>query len=201
MFFYVDIKSQQTRSESIIEIVKAHHHADQQVDDTDKQGEPYRVLASRLPNNCIFSTLFNASFSLTNLGNASNDELHTAVSSGDTYSIIFVQRFHPRIVPRSCLLLVLLHVSLYNMYGLPVSICASRIVNQSRWASTTRLAQPSCPYLTPRKIEILSAQGCSQTMFPHARILHIEKGILEMGPEAGYPKYKVQPSSAKAKCS
>merc|ERR1719367_1167836 len=45
--------------------------------------------------------------------------------------MISVHRFELWMVPRFCWFDLRLAWSLYNMYGVPVSICASRIRNQS----------------------------------------------------------------------
>ena len=49
------------------------------------------------------------------------DKFHARTSSGAVYSTISVQRLEDLIVPRFFWLLLKLHASLYNMYGVPVS--------------------------------------------------------------------------------
>ena len=71
------------------------------------------------------------SSSTTNDWRLIDARLHTATSSGAVYSMISVQRLELLMVPRFCWLLLLLHASLKSMYGVPVSICASRMANQS----------------------------------------------------------------------
>src|SRR5882724_10179466 len=75
-------------------------------------------------------------------GNEMLARLHTAISSGEQYSIISVQRLLLRIVPKCCWLLFLLAASLYNIYGVPVSICASNIAFQSSRAGKVLRAIP-----------------------------------------------------------
>ena len=84
--------------------------------------------------------------SLTKRGSASDARLHTATSSGEVYSTISVQRFEQRIVPKFCWLDLRLAESLYRMYGVPVSICESRIWNHSCCAGILVRARPSASY-------------------------------------------------------
>merc|ERR1719476_225998 len=56
--------------------------------------------------------------------------------------MISVHRFEQWIVPRFCWLDFLLAWSLYNMYGVPVSICDSKIRNHSCCAFT--VLRPFC---------------------------------------------------------
>ena len=60
----------------------------------------------------------------TKRGRAREARLQTAVSSGEVNSMISVHRLLHLMVPRFCWLDLRLHVSLYSMYGLPVSTCA-----------------------------------------------------------------------------
>ena len=73
---------------------------------------------------------------LTKRGSAIEARLHTAISPAEVYSTISVHRLEPRMQPRFCWLDLRLHASLYSMYGVPVSICASRIANHSSCALT-----------------------------------------------------------------
>ena len=82
-----------------------------------------------------------------NLGSAIDAKLHTAVSSGEVYSTISVHRLLHLMVPRFCWLDFELQLSLNSMYGLPVSICASRMAYQSFWAGIVLMARPSLSYL------------------------------------------------------
>lgn len=68
-------------------------------------------------------------------------------SSVLVYSTISVQRLLDLMVPRFCWLLLRLQASLYSMYGVPVSVCASRMANHSFCALTVRRARPSRSYL------------------------------------------------------
>ena len=86
--------------------------------------------------------------SLTKRGSASDARLHTATSSGEVYSTISVQRFEQRIVPKFCWLDLRLAESLYRMYGVPVSICESRMANHSSCARTVLRALPSASYFS-----------------------------------------------------
>merc|ERR1719203_1119987 len=64
--------------------------------------------------------------------------------------MISVQRFEQWMVPRFCWFDLRFAWSLYNMYGVPVSICDSRTRNQSCWALTVLTPLPeasSCKYL------------------------------------------------------
>ena len=72
--------------------------------------------------------------------------LQTATSSGEEYSRISVQRFEHLITPRFFWLLLRFAASLYRMYGIPFSTCASRIANHSSRAFTTRRAAPLASY-------------------------------------------------------
>merc|ERR1719453_2951182 len=82
----------------------------------------------------------------TKAGSATEAKLQTATSSGDVYWTISVQRLLDLMVPRFCWLLLALHASLYNMYGVPVSICDSRILNQSCCALKVFRPRPSFSY-------------------------------------------------------
>ena len=70
----------------------------------------------------------------TNIGNPIDARLQTAISSGFETSIISVQRFEDFIIPIFFFFFFLLHASLYNIYGVPVSICASNIENHNSCA-------------------------------------------------------------------
>src|ERR1051325_10669661 len=74
--------------------------------------------------------------------------LHTAISSAEVYSRISVQRLDDLMVPRFCWLLLRLQASLYNMYGLPVSICDSRTLFQRSRASMVLRPRPSASYFS-----------------------------------------------------
>ena len=50
---------------------------------------------------------------------------------------------HSCVNPRTCWFDFMLHASLYSMYGVPVSICASSTANQSCCARTVLRARPS----------------------------------------------------------
>src|SRR5690242_5655559 len=81
---------------------------------------------------------------LTKAGNAMDARLHTATSSGALYSTISVHRLLHLMVPRFCWFDLRLHASLYSMYGVPVSICASRMAYHNFWALIVLRAFPSC---------------------------------------------------------
>ncbi len=76
-----------------------------------------------ISNNLLWS---NFPFS-TKRGSAMEAKLHTAISSGAVYSMISVHRFDERMVPKFFWFDFPLQASLYSMYGLPVSICASNM--------------------------------------------------------------------------
>ena len=83
---------------------------------------------------------------LTKRGSATDARLHTATSSGEVNSTISVHRLEQRMVPRFCWLDLRLAESLYSMYGVPVSICESRMANHSCCAFTLLRARPSLSY-------------------------------------------------------
>ena len=84
--------------------------------------------------------------SLTYLGRAKEARLQTAISSGAVYSIISVHRLEDLIVPRFCWLDLAFAASLYNIYGVPVSIWDSKILNQRSCAFIVFLPFPSFSY-------------------------------------------------------
>src|SRR5690606_21408960 len=83
----------------------------------------------------------------TNFGKEMEARLQTATSSGAVYSIISVQRLLDFIVPRFFWFDFSLQASLYKIYGVPVSICDSRIANHKSCAFMVFLALPSSSYL------------------------------------------------------
>mmetsp|Transcript_39604 Transcript_39604/g.88625 ORF Transcript_39604/g.88625 Transcript_39604/m.88625 type:complete len:212 (+) Transcript_39604:1118-1753(+) len=85
---------------------------------------------------------------VTKLGRVSEARLQTAASEAEVNCTISVHRFEHVMVPRFCWLDLLLHASLYSMYGVPVSIWESQIANHRSCALTTRLARPSDSYLS-----------------------------------------------------
>src|SRR3954453_19606812 len=84
----------------------------------------------------------------TKVGRAIDARLQTATSSGAVYSIISVHKLELRIVPRFFWLLFLLHASLYSVYGVPVSVWASRIAYHSFWALMVVRPLPSFSYFS-----------------------------------------------------
>ena len=65
------------------------------------------------------------------LGKAIEARLQTADSSGLVYSMISVHKLLHLMVPRFCWLDLRLQLSLYSMYGLPVSTCSGNVSSQS----------------------------------------------------------------------
>ena len=60
--------------------------------------------------------------------------------------MISVQRLEERMVPRFCWLDLPFAASLYSMYGVPVSICDSRILNHRSCALIVLRPLPSASY-------------------------------------------------------
>merc|ERR1719181_856563 len=78
--------------------------------------------------------------------------LQTAISSLSVYSMISVHRLDDLMVPRFYWLDLLLHASLKHMYGVPVSICDSRMWNQSFCALMVPRWRPSFSYFSYRAL-------------------------------------------------
>lgn len=100
---------------------------------------------------------------MPHLGRAMEAKLQTADSSGLVYSMISVQRLLHLMVPRFCWLDLRLQLSLYSMYGLPVSTCSQGV---GVWHALHSL-RPWCLHLQTwqRCCEIrLTAEGlCSHS--------------------------------------
>ena len=77
------------------------------------------------------------------IGNEMDAKLHTAISSFEVNSIISVHKFDDLIVPKFFWFDFLLAASLYKIYGVPVSICDSKILFHNSRAGTTLRALPS----------------------------------------------------------
>src|SRR6476660_8966779 len=89
----------------------------------------FRFLVTRLVTS-YSNWWLNSLFSM-NIGNEIDARLHTAISSAAVYSMISVHRFDERIVPRFFWFDLRLAASLYDMYGVAVSICDSRIFSHN----------------------------------------------------------------------
>ena len=79
----------------------------------------------------LYNSLWSNAPSFTNIGSAMDAKLQTATSSLDVYSIISVHKFDERMVPKFFWFDLRFAASLYSMYGVPVSICDSKIFSQS----------------------------------------------------------------------
>jgi hypothetical protein len=88
----------------------------------EREGEGNLLAESREPVS-FWRCWLAASRSRTKRGSAMEARLQTAVSSGEVYSTISVHRLELRMVPRFCWFDLRLQVSLYSMYGFPVSTC------------------------------------------------------------------------------
>ena len=117
-----------------------------------------RLSDSTLPSSFLAWRSFERFFSYTNLDTAILAKLQTAVSSGEENSIISVHRLELLMVPRLDWLDFLLQASLNSIYGVPVSIWASKIANHSYCARTFFINLPSRTYFS-----YSSSNSCPQT--------------------------------------